>query len=655
YTLAVINDGNGTTVPAGTSFQTKGVAVSINATSATGYHFVNWTVSSGAANFVDANSASTTVTASTDATIRANFAINTYTVTFNLDGKGTRTGGGELSQTVNHGSAATEPTVSAKPGWTFNGWDVEFNNITSNLPVKAQWEKGPPVIGDPGTQKAMVGVSFILLLSVESESSVLNSVTVKGLPTGLKYDATTKSITGVPTTVMNKTVIVTAKNDFMTPAVRTFTISVEPLLAWAQGTFNGSCVVNNDSGTANMTVTKTGKVTGKLSASGKNYAFTAASLAQRDVNGAFWISSEISVNNEVLPLNFKVRNPAKAEAPNLSVAEGWLANEAVGDPVVKMYRNVWKDTGMDAILEPYIGYYTAVLPGGAAYGSAYLTFTVDKTGKVKTVGKLADSTVVSLSSTLIYDDTGIEAGNSRMVAVIYTSPGAYKGGCMFGLAEFVRPDGNGDVFLRLLDGDPFIWENLNPHATSVAGAGFNRNLGIVGGWYDKTENIFNYYQGKTLAAEADANASEPELNLGVNRYAPAWWDFSGQALAPVLNKAGVMTGLSGQKAGLPLDPDKDYEWDYSAENTAGLKIGLTRATGIFKGSFKAWFDYGKTHTFKNVLYEGVLTPVREDQNDGIEGRGYFLWSDKSQYQNPLGRTVTYPFNWSYDFLVQSGK
>ncbi|MFA6291283.1 MAG: hypothetical protein WC637_05840, partial [Victivallales bacterium] len=41
YALAVINDGNGTTVPAGTSFQTKGVAASINATSATGYHFVN--------------------------------------------------------------------------------------------------------------------------------------------------------------------------------------------------------------------------------------------------------------------------------------------------------------------------------------------------------------------------------------------------------------------------------------------------------------------------------------------------------------------------------------------------------------------------------------------------------------------------------------
>ncbi len=92
-------------------------------------------------------------------------------------------------------------------------------------------------------------------------------------------------------------------------------------------------------------------------------------------------------------------------------------------------------------------------------------------------------------------------------------------------------------------------------------------------------------------------------------------------------------------------------WDYGAENTVGLKIGLTRATGIFKGSFKAWFDYDKTHTFRSILYEGVLTPERQDKEDGNEGRGFYLWADKAQYLKQ-GKTVTYPFNWSYDFLLQ---
>jgi hypothetical protein len=342
-----------------------------------------------------------------------------------------------------------------------------------------------------------------------------------------------------------------------------------------------------------------------------------------------------------------VTKPEGAEATALPIAEGWFANETEGDPAVKMHRDVWKDAGMATTLAPYIGYYTAVLPGVADYGSSYLTLTVDKVGAVKTTGKLADGTVVSLSGTLILDEAG------RVFTVIYTSPAAYKGGCLYGLAEFKKPDGEGHVFLRLLNGN-FFWHNLNQQATGEH-TGYLRDPGLSGGWYDKTENIINYYQGKNLTAEANADASEPELNVGVNRYAPAWWDFSGQALSPVLNKAGVMTGFACPKAGLPLDPDKDYDWDYSAENSVGLKIGLTRATGIFKGSFKVWFDYGKTHTFKNVLYEGVLTPVREEQNGGIEGRGYFLWADKSQYQNPLGRTVTYPFNWSYDFLIKSGE
>jgi hypothetical protein len=92
-------------------------------------------------------------------------------------------------------------------------------------------------------------------------------------------------------------------------------------------------------------------------------------------------------------------------------------------------------------------------------------------------------------------------------------------------------------------------------------------------------------------------------------------------------------------------------WNYDAENTAGLTIGFTRATGIFKGSFKAWFDYNATHTFRSILYEGVLTPDWEATNDFTEGSGFFLWADKSSYVNPLGRSVTYPFNWSYDFVI----
>ena len=65
----------------------------------------------------------------------------TYTVTFDPDG-GTHTGGGALTQTVEQGKAATAPVLT-RSGYTFNNWDIAFNNITADITVKAQWIYNP--------------------------------------------------------------------------------------------------------------------------------------------------------------------------------------------------------------------------------------------------------------------------------------------------------------------------------------------------------------------------------------------------------------------------------------------------------------------------------------------------------------------------------
>ncbi|MEA4847019.1 MAG: S-layer homology domain-containing protein [Clostridiaceae bacterium] len=76
-----------------------------------------------------------TIATRTDGTLTV--AEQTYTVTFNLNG-GTRTGGGNLTQTVAEGSAATAPTVS-RSNHTFTGWNKDFTNVTANLTVTAGW------------------------------------------------------------------------------------------------------------------------------------------------------------------------------------------------------------------------------------------------------------------------------------------------------------------------------------------------------------------------------------------------------------------------------------------------------------------------------------------------------------------------------------
>ena len=43
------------------------------------------------------------------------------------------------SQTVEHGSAANEPELPVREGYTFAGWDSSFSNITAGLTVKAEY------------------------------------------------------------------------------------------------------------------------------------------------------------------------------------------------------------------------------------------------------------------------------------------------------------------------------------------------------------------------------------------------------------------------------------------------------------------------------------------------------------------------------------
>ena len=556
-------------------------------------------------------------------------------------------------------------TASAAAGWTFLGWENGYQGSARSVTAaeaagaaangamrcvgsfKRTAEVAPPSASSPGPQEAVVGVGLSLPLPIASEC--LPKVTASGLPSGLAVDASTARIVGVPKAAGAYTVTFTASNAGGAAAAQSFVLTVIPLPAWAQGTFNGFYRIPDgaggasDGGPASMTVTAQGKVTGKLSFRGTNYTFSAASFAERTSGGSLTLQVTAKSVKATLPLAFDVWRladscaggcglPATLGAAQASTSEGWL----------ELYRNVWKDAGMSSELAQYVGYYTATLPGNDSFGSGYLTLTVDAYGTVKTSGKLADGTSVSMSGPLLW---GTFKG-----AVLYNVPLAYKGGRFFGLVEFVKPADGGACYLRPLEDGGLLWKSLNPQATATYRAGFQRSLGLAGGWYDKVGNLYSYYAGRVLAAGADAGAPAPEITVGGTRYASAWWNPDGVVLAPVLNSLGVMTGLKAPAAGKPVSVDNAWVYD-AADNTAGLTFTLTRVTGLYRGTFKAWFDYGTTHTAKSVSFQGALTPVRETPGDGREGRGYFLWADKGSYVNAQGSTSTYSFNESYDFLI----
>jgi hypothetical protein len=117
-----------------------------------GYHFVQWSDGLTANPRTDTN-----VNAPVD--VAATFAINVYPVVFDLGVLGSRSGGGALLQSIEHGSPALAPEVTVAAHWRFIGWSAAFSSVTSAVTVTAQYERithaitvavDPPQAGEAG-------------------------------------------------------------------------------------------------------------------------------------------------------------------------------------------------------------------------------------------------------------------------------------------------------------------------------------------------------------------------------------------------------------------------------------------------------------------------------------------------------------------------
>ncbi len=102
-----------------------------------GYHFVNWSDGSTANPRTDTN-----VTA--NMAVTANFAINTFTLSYTAGAGGTLTG--ETTQTVNYGADGTAVKAVANTGYHFVNWSDGSTanprtdtNVTANVAVTANF------------------------------------------------------------------------------------------------------------------------------------------------------------------------------------------------------------------------------------------------------------------------------------------------------------------------------------------------------------------------------------------------------------------------------------------------------------------------------------------------------------------------------------
>ncbi|MDR5658819.1 leucine-rich repeat protein [Serpentinicella sp. ANB-PHB4] len=100
-----------------------------------GYNFDGWYKDSG---FTTPWNFESDQVPSEDITLYAKWQIKEYTVTFkDFDGTEVK------SEIVLRGSTATAPTDLIREGYTFSGWDIDFNSVKNNLTVTAQYQKEP--------------------------------------------------------------------------------------------------------------------------------------------------------------------------------------------------------------------------------------------------------------------------------------------------------------------------------------------------------------------------------------------------------------------------------------------------------------------------------------------------------------------------------
>ncbi|MCQ2391153.1 MAG: leucine-rich repeat domain-containing protein [Kiritimatiellae bacterium] len=230
---------------------------------------------------------------------------------------------------------------------------------------------------------------------------------------------------------------------------------------------------------------------------------------------------------------------------------------------------------------------------GAAFASGYspLTVTVGSKGKVRIAGMLADGTKVSVSSKLIVGD------GCCCVPVVLPLYSGKRGG--FGGAIW------------------FTWDDAMERAVTVAG------LTEWDATMSKTPFSASF-SPDPLISLADEGSLPSSATFHLDGDLPEIDGY--EMLADDLQIGEVPIVVSGSKWVLPaagnvryVKAAEDFIDKKDSENPAGLKLGFTKSTGQFKGSFKVYCskDETKLKTYTATVFGALVA----DPEGAVKGYG----------------------------------
>ena len=239
YTISY-NLNGGTKGSSAPTSGTYGSTVTVSNPTKTGYTFTGWSISGTGSSI----SGTSLTIGNENITLTANWKINTYTISYNLNG-GTKGSSAPTSGTYGSTVTVSNPT---KTGYIFKGWSISgTGSIISgtsltigngNITLTAEWYKLPVLSSSYPQDNTVYTGNSVTSKIVINEQGEPNSYTYQWYKNGsLISGATSSSYKFTPTAVGNTTLYCKVKTAAGTVTSRTATIKANYFYVLKNGVF----------------------------------------------------------------------------------------------------------------------------------------------------------------------------------------------------------------------------------------------------------------------------------------------------------------------------------------------------------------------------------------------------------------------------------
>ena len=474
------------------------------------------------------------------------------------------------------------------------------------------------------------------------------------LPKGLKFDAKTGEITGVPTakdgekatcvftiTDPAKNVVNIKLNFDVRPLQDGFAGEYRGMLSRTEGEWVDDYTYNSYEvgwGLLEMSISSAGKVSAKLLHQGGTASMTGTlswNPNQEDVESIGEIGLDLYDKNGNYLCGYFLEDGTLSFEWSVSYKDGTEFKWFAGWENQLAYR---QDLGLyakSAFVEKYFTLAFGARATDCSYEedvdcsdgqeAGYLTIKTDKKGVAKVSGKLPDGTAVSANALVLPECLDDEPTMDNIVArlFVFNAPSSYKkngylalpllmtpyeGKVGLGIGyEYKMPSPNYVTpplvaFTAAAYDDEYLWYLTQPMNKTI--------FSVIGAEYSAAKTLENYYWQIAASRDDRVNQQMSYKEGGETCYYDVWAnDFSEMFFDVTL--AGDNKGSIGleRKSPAPWEQKESYKgddgktytdswWNYEEDKKGNpitdpsqLSFSFTKATGIFSGKANVYFDY----------------------------------------------------------------